>query len=394
MPDFIDDYVRYTADMPSPECYRLWSAITAIGGVLERKVWTMGRAGPIYPNLFTLLVGPPTSGKTNAIKFIRPLWSKINGLNISPDNVTKASLIDVLSRALRTVIDGSNGALIFSSLVVPCGEFGVFLTHNDLEFLSVLTNLYDTPDIYSEERRSTGLIEIVKPTLTILGGTQPDYLNAVMPEEAWGQGFTSRLIMIYADSSPKTDLFSSTPFQTDAIIKHLTEIFQYKGELVWSKQARDEINAWNNAGCPPVPTHSKLLNYNGRRPLHVLKLAMISAVSRSASMQVTVDDFERAKDWLLAAEVKMPDVFHAMGMKSDAQIITDLHFYLYRKWSSVALDKRVPIKEKEIYDFLHTRVPSNNINKIIEVAEKTGYIKRGLYPTEWIPSPLGNFGKI
>lgn len=394
MSDFIDDYVRLTSKVPSPECYRLWSAITAVSGVLERKVWTMGSAGELYPNLFTLLVGPPTSGKTNAIKFIRPLWSRIRDLHISPSNVTKASLVDVLSRSMRTVLNGTETPMIFCSLAVPCPEFGVFLTHNDLEFLSVLTEIYDAPLIYSEERRSVGFIEIVKPTLTILAGTQPDFLNAVMPEEAWGQGFASRLIMIYADGTPKTDLFSPNPLELENIVKKLTEIFSYKGEFIWSKQAIDEINAWNRAGCPPAPTHSKLTNYNGRRPIHAMKLSMISSASRGSSMQVTIEDFERAKDWLLAAEVNMPDVFRAMGMKSDAQVINDLHFYLYRLWSSVALDKRVPIKEKVIYDFLHTRVPSTNISKIIEVAEKTGYIKKGLYPTEWIPNPIGNFGSM
>ena len=37
MPDFIETYVQETAKVPSPEIYRLWSAITCVSGVLERK---------------------------------------------------------------------------------------------------------------------------------------------------------------------------------------------------------------------------------------------------------------------------------------------------------------------------------------------------------------------
>ena len=394
MPDFIDAYVKETEKVPSPECYRLWAAITAISGVLERKVWTTGSAGAIYPNLFTVLVGPPTSGKTNAIKPIKELWSRINDLHSAPDNVTKASLIDALSRAVRTVINGSSSAHIFSSMVVPCSEFGVFLTHHDLEFLSVLNNIYDSPISYIEERRTSGKVEITKPHLIILAGTQPDFLNTLLPEEAWGMGFTSRLIMVYAGASPAADLFSYNATQASTLLNRLTDIFNYKGEFVWSKNAIDEINAWNRAGCPPAPTHSKLLHYNGRRALHTIKLSMISSASRSGDLHVTVDDFERARDWMLTIEQTMPDVFRAMGQRSDTQVLSDLHFHLYRIWSSVALDKRKPIPESVIYDFLQSRVPSEKITRLVEVAERAGYIRKAMYPGEWIPNTLQKVGSV
>lgn len=389
--DWIETYLKETSAIPSPKLYRLWSAITAISGVLERKVYTIGSAGPIYPHLLTLLVGPPASGKTNAIRPIRNMWSRMQGLNLSPDNVTKAALIDVLSRSLRTIINGT-GALNFSAMVVPCSEFGVFFTHHDLEFLSVLNHLYDAPETYREERRTAGIIEINKPHLVLLAGTQPDFLNSFLPEEAWGMGFASRLIMIYAPSSPKADLFAPIEMKSTTLTPKLASIFALSGEVKWTKAAVDEINAWNRAGCPPAPTHNKLLHYNGRRAVHTIKLSMISAVSRGNNdLIVTLDDFERAKDWLLEAETTMPDIFRAMGQKSDAQVIADLHFHIYRLWSSVALDKRKPVSAQKLYEFLHTRVPSDRIAKLIDVAEHTGYIRRGTFPDEWIPSPMKTF---
>ncbi len=392
MPDFIDNYVAATAAVPSPEAYRLWSAITAVSGVLERKVWTMGAARAIYPNLYTILVGPPGSGKTNAIIPIRTIWTKMQGLSISPDNVTKASLIDVLSRSIRTVMNGSSVPYIFSSIVVPCDEFGVFISRHDLEFISVLNNIYSNPDAYNEERRTSGKIEITKPNIVILAGTQPDFLNSILPEEAWGMGFTSRLIMIYSGETLATDLFSYITSESSTLVTELLRIFELKGEMAWSRNAIDEINAWNRHDCPPTPTHSKLLHYNRRRALHVIKLSMISAAARGSNMKVTVEDFERARDWLLVAEITMPDIFRAMGQRSDLQVIADMHFHLYRKWSSVALDKRVPLKDQDLYKFLHARVPSEKIAKLIEVAAKTGYIRQGTYPGEWVPNPLGGFG--
>ena len=68
MSDWITNFLDYTAAIPSPASFRLWSAITAISGVLERKVWIQTAQSFLYPNLFTLLVGPPATGKTQAIK--------------------------------------------------------------------------------------------------------------------------------------------------------------------------------------------------------------------------------------------------------------------------------------------------------------------------------------
>ena len=387
MPDWIDSYVSETKTVPSPEIYRLWAAITAVSGILERKVWTTLAGGAVYPHVYTLLVGPPASGKTLAIKPIRDLWSRIQGLNLSPDNVTKASLMDVLSRSLRTVLNGNGMAYSFSAMNVAVSEFGVFISRHDTEFLSAINNIFDSPPIYTEERRSSGALEINKPHIVLLCGTQPDFLNSILPEEAWGMGFTSRLIMIYADASMQKDLFSHVTINAPLLQSELAKRFEMKGEFQWSKNAIDEINTWNRAGLPPVPSHSKLHHYSGRRALHTVKLAMISAASRGSDMKVLVEDFERAQSWLLEAEKTMPDIFRAMGAKSDSQVITDMHYHIYMQWSRVKLSDRKPIATQQLYEFLHSRVPSDKISKLIDVAEKTGYIRRGIYPDEWIPAP-------
>lgn len=393
MADWIESFVSETSKVPSPECYRLWAAITAVSGVLERKVWTQGSAAPIYPTVFTLLVGPPASGKTNAIRPIRELWSRIQGLHLCPDNVTKASLIDALAGAVRTVITSKDAAYIFSALVVPCSEFGVFFTHHDLEFLSVINHLFDAPSSYKEERRTSGKVEINKPYLILLAGTQPGFLSSFLPEEAWDMGTMSRMIMIYANEAPTVDLFAQHDIKAKDLTSGLAQIFKYHGEFVWEDAAKNELNAWNHSGCPPAPQHSRLAHYCGRRAVHALKLSMISSASRSPELIVTLEDFERAQHWLIEAEKRMPDVFRAMGQKGDMQIIADLHLHLYRLWSSKAINLRQPIPEKEVYKFLHTRVPSEKIARLIEVAEKTGYIKRGNFPDEWIPNSIVSYGK-
>lgn len=388
MADFVDEFMAETANIPSTEPFRLWSAITAVSGALERKVWTVGSAANIYPGMLTVLVGHPASGKTNAIRPVRDIWANIKDLRMSPDNVTKASLIDVLSRSMRTVINSHHDPLIFSSLAVPASEFGVFFTHHDTEFLSVITALYDDLPRYKEERRTVGEIEIIRPHLVLLAGTQPDFLGDFLPETAWGQGFTSRLMFVYSPTIPHQDIFAKKTVDVKRLSKLLERTFALTGEMFWTEPARQAINAWNVAGCPPVPSHMRLRHYNGRRILHTVKLCMIASASRGSDMEITIDDFERAQDWILTAEKTMPDIFRAMGQKSDAQIIADLHWHVWHVWASVVREKRQPVKEKVLYQFLQERVESHRITKIIEIAERIGRIRKATYPGEWIPEPI------
>ena len=388
MADWINAFVTETKTLPSPEPFRLWSAITAVSGVLERKVWTAASAGPIYPGLYTILVGPPASGKTNSIKLIRELWIKIPDLHIAPDNVTKASLVDSLAKSTRAVVNGTSSALSFSALNVSCGEFGVFFPSYDQEFLSVLTSLYDPLPIYVEERRSHGHVEIIRPHIVILAGTQPDYLGSYMPEQAWGQGFASRLLFVYAQSAPVVDLFSPFTYNMSSLVPQFLQLFELKGQFIWTAAAQAATNAWHQAKGPPTPTHNRLQHYVGRRHVHLVKLAMISAASRSLELVVTAEDVERGIDWLLTAERFMPDIFLAMASKSDEQIILDGHMHFYQIWATRPINQRLPIQEKDLWEYFGRRTTSMNVRNVIDVAVKSGYFIPGKYPGEYLPRPL------
>jgi hypothetical protein len=391
--DILHNFMEYTEGLPSPDIFRLWSGITMISGALERRVWVETARSLLYPNLYVLLVAPPAVGKSISVSEVSKFWYDSKKFHIAPSNATKASLIDCIAKA-----DGKrlvNGVLVeYHSLLAASSEFGVMVPAHDLEFLSVLTDIFDCGPRYSEERRSLAKqVDIVNPQLTLIAGTQPAYMASMIPEEAWGQGFTSRLIMIYASSGPKVELFSQgfhDPRHAlrktilDQIV-HLSKLF---GRASWDADAMELMQNWVNAGCPPEPTHSKLSNYNGRRALHVLKLSVIAAVSRSGQTNITLADVQRAQNWLFQAEEFMPDIFRDMQQKSDTQVIQELHFFLWRIW----LKEKTPIHESRIIHFLSTRVPSEKVFRIIEVAERSKIITRDAGTVVFTPRPTHEHG--
>ena len=399
MSDWITNFLDYTAAIPSPASFRLWSAITAISGVLERKIWIQTAQSFLYPNLFTLLVGPPATGKTQAINQVQRLWYDSGKVHVSPDDMTKASFLDAMRDAARIVqlseeVQASTDKLIldYHSLSVCVGEFGVLLSQHDLNFLSVFNSMYDCPPVYREKRRmKEEENDISNPTLVMLAGTQPGFLGSLLPEEAWNMGFTSRLIMVYSGDILTVELFNkATPSQTkySPLLGDLQEIAGLVGQIKWTPETQDAIRVWHQEGCPPVPQHSKLEHYRGRRILHVLKLCAISTISRSKDLLVTLEDFERAKMWLMETEIAMPDIFRQMARRSDAQVIQELHWVCWAEWTKT----RRALHESFLIHFLSTQVPTEKIAKVMEMAEKGRFFSRQAGTQLFIPLPKNKHG--
>lgn len=375
--DLIESFLEYTDGISAPPIFRLWSAIGLVAGVLERKVYVRTTGEQLYPNLYILLVAPPGVGKTQAIKVVHEFWKKTPELVQSPDNLTKASLVDNLEKASRKLVLSPVDLLEFNSMQVAADELGVFLSAHDLDFLSFLNKIYDCPESYTEDRRMfKAPLFIPAPQLTILAGTQPAFMASILPEEAWGMGFTSRIIMLYSATKVKVSLFNPSakdPDKFKAILRDLRAMMQMWGEFIWKKEAAEAIQEWDTTGSKKTePRHTKLENYNPRRILHLLKLCMISSASRSNEKVITLADFDRALSWLVAAEITMPDVFRNMTQKSDATTIQELHFYA---WQIYAKEKK-DIHEARLIHFLQTKVPSDRVLKVLEIAERAGVLIR------------------
>src|SRR4029077_18333544 len=87
----------------------------------------------------------------------------------------------------------------------------------------------------------------------------------------------------------------------DDLIFDLKLIADTAGQALWTKEAQVAMTEWDKSGRKPVPQHGRLLHYNSRRTVHVLKLAVISAMSRNNELSVTTEDFETALQWLIEA---------------------------------------------------------------------------------------------
>ena len=192
-----------------------------------------------------------------------------------------------------------------------------------------------------------------------------------MPENAWDQGFTSRVIMIFSDERIISDDFfahSARDLPSD-MVHDLSLINSLTGAFEATEDFRNAINNWRKVGQEPVPNHPKLLHYNTRRLAHLLKLSMIAAVDAGNLLLLTKEIFNRAMGWLLEAEVSMPEIFKAGGVGADSKAMDEIYHYI------MASDlKRAGVPEHKIVNFARERVPAHSVMRVLEVMERSGLI--------------------
>lgn len=366
LPCWIESYIEATDGLPSPRLFRQWAAISAVAGALERRVYTETAMSVLYANLFVCLVAPPGVGKSQAIEPIPEIQRKTGKLKVAPDDVTKASLLDAVAAAQQAKILSPTDILEYASLQVSAGELGVLLPAHDLAFLNTLNVLYDNKANYRETRRSRETsLDIKGPSLNLLGGTQPEYLASLLPDEAWGMGFMTRIIMVYSGEAIKPSLFGAKKrVELKDLVNDLGVVADLYGSMGWTEAAEQRLVQWYEAGLHPVPQHSKLKHYLPRRILHTLKLCMVSSASRSNALLIEECDVERAINWLIEAEATMPDIFKDMAGQGDAQLIQDLHFYLMQIYMKGG---KKPLHKTRILTFLGQRTPAYNVQNVFNL---------------------------
>jgi hypothetical protein len=373
---WIDDFLELTSEGQSPELFRKWAAVVCIAGALERKVWAKAfRGRETFPNVYALLVGPPGIGKTDALRETIRFWEKLPDLHVAPSSVSRASLIDALNEAARTVVRPQHEGIVqFNSLQIAATEFGTFLTAYEGEFLSTLNDLWDCVR-YKERKRGNKLtIEMDRPQLSLIAGTTPAWLGSTLPEQAWAEGFSSRLLVVYSGHRIKVTPFQGDPEFDETLDNDLThdllQIHSLFGQFTFDPDMAEAFIAGHEADFPPVPTHPKLEHYLPRRPVHLLKLTMIMSAARSSDLVMRLIDYQRALDLLLETESYIPDVFKSMRTSTDANTIDEVYNFVYTCYAKEGKG----IGEQRVLYFLSQKVPGHSVNKILEVMLGSGIL--------------------
>jgi len=355
--------------MESPTLFRKWAAIFTIASVMEMRCW-LKTSSELYPNLYVFIVGHPGVGKNRIIRVAKRYMAEIAEFHFAPTSLTGAALVDTLAASKRFIARLPDPPIEYNNTVITAEELTAFMHKYDDEMVGLLSAFYD-PDPYAQSRRGKDIkIKIDHPQVNLMSGTTPSNLIGLMPESAWAQGFTSRVIMVHSDERIVGDDFAETAREMDKDLIHdIKMIGALSGEFKVTPDYRDAVNNWRALGEPPVVNHPKLLHYKTRRRVHLYKLSMVSAADRSDVLLLTKEDFNRAMGWLLEAEATMPDIFTAGNTGTDARALDEIYHYI------TVADKGEGVPEHMIINFARARVPVHSILRVIEIMTASGQIQ-------------------
>jgi len=323
--DWLSGYLLYTENSEPPLSYHTWCGLAMIAGALQRKVHLRWGFEKIHPNLFIVLVGP--SGKARkgvALGIAKSMLSQVPGLSIAPEASTREAVISSMKRAITNYQDPSNGTIKFHcSLTAFSEELSVFLGQNDIKFLANLTDWYDSKDKWAYETVGRGRDSLEGLCFNLLGATAPEWLQSMLPQEAVGGGFTSRIIFVVEDKKGKTVAkHNLTIAETDlegALTRDLERINQLAGSFQFSPAGEAAYVGWYEEqdrllakGEHPIED-PRFAGYCERRATHLRKVMMLMSVSRGDDLILNEQDFERAIKMMRSTELKMHRTFGGLG---------------------------------------------------------------------------------
>lgn len=374
--DWLDLFYTYLSQFGAPDIFAKWAAIFTLGAAVQRRYWVQSKGQPVYPNLFVFLCGPPATGKGVVLGPVHDVLSRIKDHHLGTDSLTAAGLADELSDAEVYYVAPGGKPLDCNALTVVSEELGVFLPAYDNVMMNMLTKLWDNKG-YSERRRKAGSrLDIPKAHLSIIAGTTPAYLNNMLPEGAWDEGFMARVMLVYSGPSGPKPITEEEELSTattlfSQIVHDLQKICNGSGRIRWNKESLEAINTWHMAGGEPAPTHPRLHNYRGRRHFNMIKLCMLMALARRSNT-IELEDFERGLDLLVETEKIMPEAFKAMKTGGDQQAMRELYDEMLRLY----IKTKKPIPEWKVVTALADRVPAHNIERIIDIMVRSKLFRR------------------
>ena len=342
--NFIAEHLHYVEHTESPIVMQVWSAIAAAGAAMGRHAWLEQGTGKMYPNLYTLLVGPPGVRKNSAINYATDILREVTDVKFAPDDTggQRQGLISAMANSeldqlqekgldidltdMGGMTDGTTledlGNITLNitkqnydkhALFVCATEFGSFLGQGSLEMTNFLIKMWDAETYKYQLSKSRR--ELKGGLLNLVGGTTSSSLSTLLPAEAIGQGFMSRIILVYAAKKAKR-LPPSLSYLSMEHRDALAEVYRY---LFFDHIGAMKKTAEATALCNEIYMQdiripdTRFIHYSERRHSHLEKVAMILAATRK-SFTIEAHDLHIANEILKAAELSMPDALGEYGL--------------------------------------------------------------------------------
>jgi hypothetical protein len=339
----------------------------------------------VNPNMYMMLLGKSGDRKSVAIKIAKGVIKATGYRFMAPDKTSKEKFLLDLSEQVETTTDDILDANLWGELAagmetkppvemyIAADEFNDFIGNGNVDFISLLGSFWDYDDVYQNKIKNGKSVCLPYPTINILGGNTPTGFALAFPNEIMGQGFFSRLLLIYGEPTGKKITFPEPP--SPAIKAELaTYLLEMKKVCTGAAKLSDEAHrlldklykTWEGM------QDGRFDSYANRRFTHLLKLCLIHSAAR---LSTTIDscDVIYANTVLTHTEHLMPKALGEFGKSRHSDVVHKIMTMLEKS--------TVPVAPKDIITAIHSDIDNISIAveliKGLQAADKIMQIQGG-----------------
>jgi|SRR5262245_298131 len=316
---WLADYLAWTMGSEAPMVYHFMVGVCILGASFGRNIFFNKGYYHLFPNMQILLIGPTGRvRKTSAINLGMSILRKTN-IHVVSNKTTPEGFVDAISG--KNI--GPDGKLLgpkdaHSILVAP--ELAVLLGKQKYNegMIQILTDLFDSPNEWQYNTKGGGLLKVTNATLAMLGASTPDWLITAIPQDAFGGGFMSRLLLVVQQSTNRCYPIPEPPSSNDHLIKELVRLAPYRGQMELQRDALEWYTQWYASTRKAFPEDEKMAGYHERKPDHMLRLGMVLARSERLE-SIPTRLITQASAILAFLEKEMLETFKWLGIKPAGQ---------------------------------------------------------------------------
>ncbi len=371
--DYMSTYLAYTSQTESPTFYHRWCALSSLAAWIGRDIYFPWGTGKIHCNMYVMIVGLSAARKSTAIKMSTKMLKQAGYAKFAASKTRQEKFLIDLAEDGNSIDGGMEGDDILdvnlfggaggiedkppAEVFVAADEANNFIGVNNMDFMSILGDLYDKEGVFEYKLKNSKSVYINEPHIDMLLGNTFVGFNKLFPPEAAEQGFFSRVLFIYAE--PVGKRYSILPTPDPALLEKLKTTLaaikeKVRGEIGISPEALELLDK--------IYFSSESMNdprfdaYEGRRNIHLLKLAMLSMAAR-LSTTINIGDIIEANTVLTYTEHLMPKALGEFGRSRNSSIT--------HKIMELIDAAKTPIGFKAIWKVLHQDF--DNRNQLLEI---------------------------
>lgn len=354
---WLGEYLRWCQEGEVPLGWHFWAGVAALSAACHRHIFMDRGSFFLYPVHSIFLTGPSGLRKTQALDTALAVIEAANR-QISEewkhDLRTRFSVMQDFDPRIRLLPNDANFLSLLLTLkgqttaplgdesvnfpteldscgLLALGELGTFLSKDGFavgKTIDTLISLCDAPRQYRYTTVRQGSLILNNVALTVLACTTPHWLRENMTARMFLGGLASRILFIHRSSAGGRCY--STPASLDPVARETLGAWlallgrRPKTPMRLSPDADRRFDEWyrdNHTRLDSGTLDERLGGYFRRKDGHVLRLAMILALTYEETREVSLERFEQALRIIDHEETPMLECFAEVARHPDAPLI-------------------------------------------------------------------------